>query len=1752
MPYSHHLLHQGQSFQVYHLEEQEIVKVLRSDAPNYSTALLYLQNEYDISHDLDFQGVRAALRLGNFEQNPALFLSYVKGENLKVFSQKLSLSTILELAIQLADKLNYIHQKNIIHKDINPNNIIINNENQEVTLIDFGISSRVSQKQYHLGNPQYLEGTLRYISPEQTGRVNKVVDYRTDLYSLGIVLYELLTGHVPFDSEDPMELVHAHITTVPTPVHQVNPEIPKVLSEIITKLLRKNAEARYQTALGLKHDLENCLAQFEENQAITDFELGKKDYSGKLQLPQKLYGREKETRTLLDAFERVSQGEKELLLVGGYSGVGKSVLVNEIHKPITEKRGYFIGGKFDQYQRNIPYFALRKAFTELIQYWLLEEYEVVQKWKVKIQDALGELAKVVTEVIPELELLIGEPAEVPHLEGEQYANRFNYVFGLFMNAICSEENPLVIFIDDWQWADSASLSLFKILLADENLKNVLFIGAYRDNEVDDSHPFIQTLQSIEEMQITPVKNLIIKNLLLKHISDWVQDSLQETRTEQLQPLVQLIYSKTQGNAFFTSQFIQNLFDENLLYFDFEQEQWQWKIEEIKAQNITDNVVDLMTQKVQKLPIETQELLKIGACVGASFDLELITTVSKKSEEECRKILEPALIEGLLLKINQKIYRFVHDRIQQATYGLLSDKERNNLHYTIGNIWLQGISENEKEDKLIDIVFQLNFGIGLISDQSKEKRKLLNLNIEAGQKAKSSIAYASAYDYFSIAGSLLPTDAWENHYEKTFLLFKDWGEVAFLISKKEKSAELLEMALEKAQDKYHKVEIHVIRIRQKNSEAKAFEASEEGIQALNLFGYNLPSLSDETFYTQAGNEALGKYLETIKTDIPLTEIEKLPEITDKAHLTCIRLSILMFDGIFMGAPYAYLYILTNAMNLSLRYGQSGYFPVVLVGMAGVHSSMKDYQSNIYLSKVAISAFQKFQLKESSARFYLMLGYAYLTQNKGLRKAIDSFFTAFQTGQEVGDLAYSGYGIVTAIRICNVWSMEKMQEAISQGDTFFRKHNNSLFLLANAMQKGYVMNMKGQTESKRSFSCADFDENYFEDTFQESARTWIVAKWRFKIQSLVFWEAYEEAYEIVQQRTEAMLVMGALDADFKGAFYFYSIVTVIALYRKGKLSKEDTQTIINEGFSEIELLSKANPALFSSIYHLTLAQKAEYENDVLEAMNQYDKGIELAVENNLHSYIAFGNELALRLYLSISKPQIAQIYLPKAINYYELWGAIGKAEDLKTQYASLYRKTITSTNTSETIHRTIVPEATYSTTGQNLDVNTLLKASQTLSKEIQLEGLLQKMLRILIENAGADKGILLLSENEEWVIQGEIYANGHKKVLHQLSRKEAHNLVSDTVVNYIIHTKKLFVTDKAQTDHRLTNSHYVQRNGIKSILCLPILNQNKFIGILYLENSVSEGAFSKERVSLLASLASQIAISIENALLYENLEEKVAQRTKRLAQQNEILVKQKGIIESAHKKITASISYAERIQKAILPEAKRVNEMIPENFIFFRPRDVVSGDFYWCTQSKEKEKVIFATADCTGHGVPGAFMSMIGANLLTQVVNDHHVTKPDVILSFLNEGVKQSLQQDKNKNRDGMDISISVVDWQAKTLTYSGAKRPLYYVQDGEMHQIKGNRYAVGGYLKGIQREYMAQKVSFAHAEITAYTFSDGFPDQIGEKSSRKFMTKRFRQLLFEISNQSLDLQKQEITRVFDEWKGDHFQLDDVLVVGMRLS
>ncbi|MDX1957016.1 MAG: AAA family ATPase, partial [Leptospiraceae bacterium] len=599
-----------------------VIKSIRdtSDIKSVSRIL----HEYELLTSITSEGILKPIALENREGMTAILFEDTDGVSLKHHSSKnnLSLVEILGIGIQLSQTLGEMHTQNVIHKDIKPDNIIINSTQNQIHLIDFGISSRINLKTQHMGNPEVLEGTLQYISPEQTGRMNRVIDYRSDLYSLGVTLYELLTKKVPFESNDAMELVHSHIAVNPKEPNVVDSKIPVVLSNIIMKLLSKNAEDRYQSAFGLKSDLERCLNDLATKNKIDPFILGEKDFAGKFQISQKLYGRSKEVNSLLETFERTTKGSTEIILVSGFSGVGKSALVNEVHKPITEKRGNFISGKYDQFQKNIPYYAIKQAFEEFSSLLLTFSKKDLESWKEKILQSIGTNGQVLVDVIPNLELVIGKQEPVATLGPQESQNRFNLVFQNFIKAIATKNHPLVMFIDDLQWADSASLNLLKVIMTDSENHNLLLIGAYRDNEVDASHPFIMTMEEIKKTGLE-IEDIVLKNLTKEDVNELVSEALATDTTDVL-PLTELVYSKTSGNAFFTNEFLKSLYEENLLRYDFSSNKWLWDIDKIHEQGITDNVVELMTQKLGKLPLATQEVLKYASCIGNKFELKILS------------------------------------------------------------------------------------------------------------------------------------------------------------------------------------------------------------------------------------------------------------------------------------------------------------------------------------------------------------------------------------------------------------------------------------------------------------------------------------------------------------------------------------------------------------------------------------------------------------------------------------------------------------------------------------------------------------------------------------------------------------------------------------------------------------------------------------------------------------------------------------------------------------------------------------------------------------------------------------------------------------------------------------------------------------------------------------------------------------------------------------------------------------------------
>ncbi|HEY9658260.1 MAG TPA: serine/threonine-protein kinase PknK, partial [Allocoleopsis sp.] len=675
-----------------------ILKVLREDYPTASELIRY-QQEYEITRSLHLEGVIQVYDQLAYGRSLVMLLEDFGGESLEKLRQQtpelycpMPLAEFLRLAIQLTKILRSIHAAHIIHKDINPNNIVINPVTGVVKIIDFGIATRFSRTTPGFKNPHVLEGTLAYISPEQTGRMNRILDYRTDFYSLGATFYELLTGQLPFATDDVLKLVHCHLAKQPVPPQVMNPAIPAIVSDILLKLMAKNAEDRYQSAGGIQSDLEDCLVQLETTGFINPFQLGTQDISDQFQIPQKLYGREAELTTLLAAFERVAGGggeninllrQRELMLVSGYSGIGKSALIQEIYKPVTQTRGYFITGKFNQFGHNTPYSAIAHAFQSLLLQVLGEPELELQQWRERILAAVGANGQIIIDVIPEVERIIGTQPPAPEVGATEAQNRFNLVFQKFIRVFCAPEHPLVIFLDDLQWVDLATLKLIEAIATNSELQFLLLIGAYRDNEVDASHPLTVLLRELRKAVV--INQIILTPLRLENTCQLIAETL-HTDLASVTALAELIQQKTLGNPFFVEQFLKTLYTENLIQFNSEHRCWQWDITQIEAQNFTDNVVELMIAKLRQLPESTQHVLQLAACMGASFGVSNLTILCEQSAADLFSDLTVAVQAGVILPVSEldeqlliQDYKFLHDRVQQAAYALIDEHQKQAVH-----------------------------------------------------------------------------------------------------------------------------------------------------------------------------------------------------------------------------------------------------------------------------------------------------------------------------------------------------------------------------------------------------------------------------------------------------------------------------------------------------------------------------------------------------------------------------------------------------------------------------------------------------------------------------------------------------------------------------------------------------------------------------------------------------------------------------------------------------------------------------------------------------------------------------------------------------------------------------------------------------------------------------------------------------------------------------------------------------------------
>jgi PAS domain S-box-containing protein len=1413
-----------------------------------------LAHEYALKDELDGRSVARPLAVVREHGRTMLLLEDPGGEPLdRLLGQPLEMGRFLRLAIGISAALRQLHERRLIHKDIKPSNLLVECATGQVWLTGLGIASRLPREHQSPEPPELIAGTLAYMAPEQTGRMNRSIDSRSDLYSLGVTLYEMLTGVLPFIGSDPMEWVHCHIARQPVPPEERSKDVPVTVSAILLKLLAKTAEERYQTAAGVESDLRRCLAQWERERRIEAFTPGQHDTSDRLLIPEKLYGRAHEVDTLVAAFDRVvAHGTTELVLVSGYSGIGKSSVVNELHKVLVSPRGLFAAGKFDQYKRDVPYATLAQAFQSLVRPLLGHSEAALSRWRDALQEALGPSGALIVNLVPELELIIGKQPPVADLSPQETRARFQTVFRRFLAVFARPEHPLALFLDDLQWLDAATLDLLEHLATHPDVRHLLLVGAYRDNEVGPSHPLIRTQVAIREASGT-IREIVLAPLALEEIGRLVADTL---RCEQAraQPLAQLLREKTGGNPFFAIQFISALADDGLIAFDPVSAAWTWDLTRIFAKGFTDNVVDFMVGKLNRLPNKTRDALKLLACLGNIAETTTLAMIRGESEEPIDSHVWDAVHAGLIFYLEGK-YAFLHDRVREAAYSLVPADQRAALHLWIGRRLLGAMSIEELTEHIFDVVNQFNRGAALISDPGEMERAAA-LNLRAGRKAKMSSAYASACRYFSTGTDLLGPSAWATQYDLAFSLALERAESTFLSSQFDQAevliTELLRRAVsivDKAAVYRLKMDLHVV----KSENPKAVDSA---LECLRLFGIDMAAHPNRD-EVQAEQEKIWQNL----GDRPIESLIDLQmSAAPEPHAAMRVLAGLIAPAFFTDTNLFNLEV-CRMVNLSLTHGLTdagpqgyGWFGWVLC------YEFRRYDDGYSFGKLAIDLVEKRGFTVDAPKVHYAMGLI-VPWVKPLATSVDFFRTAFRSGVETGDVIFAVFSanqvimrlIFAGAALDEVWrESEKFMDFA--GKLGFPDGADRIVSLQR-----FVAAMRGKTASLSTFSDAAFDEAVFEAGLTVDRMTTMICwYWIVKIGARFLSGDYGEALESIEAARP--LLWSAIGDLHLVDYHFYSALTLASLdatIRSRQQSEWRARLASHcEQLHEWAAISSEN---FGSAATLVDAEIAWIEGRALDAERLYETAIRLAREQDFIHKEALANELAARFYAARGFETIALAYLRNARYCYRRWGAFGKVRQLEQLHPKLLEDATSRP-----------PAATVATFVEQLDIGAVVKASQAVSGEIVLDRLIETLMTLALEHAGAERGLLILLQGDTLQIEAEARTGDKMIEVTHRQEKVTPAALPEAVLHTVIRTQHSVILDDASAQNPFAADAYVSQTHARSVLCLPLVKQAKPIGVLYLENNLASHVFTPARISVLELLASQAAISLENAGLYGELQ------------------------------------------------------------------------------------------------------------------------------------------------------------------------------------------------------------------------------------------------------------------------------------------
>jgi len=1419
-----------------------------------------LENEYEMTLSLNgVKGVRRALEQHSIDEQPALILEYIDGQTLRdyIARKTLNLRSRLELAVDLARILGQIHQHNVIHLDLSSENILIGYDQQIVHFIDLSAASRIDGNVHQKIQPDQLLGTLQYISPEQTGRINRTVDERSDLYSLGVILYELMTGQLPFDSKNPAELIHRHIALTPVSPSELSPEIPEVISTIILKLLRKDADDRYQSAAGVQADLEKCLQLLGPDNTIEGFGLGETDFASRFRYPEKLYGRESELKVLGDAFKSACRETASMMFVSGYSGIGKTALIEEMRRPVSEKGGYFIKGKFDQYLRTTPYSGIAQAFDDFVSQIMIEPELDFQEWRDKLQSAVGKQGRVVTEVVPSLEELIGAQPNVPDLDGQEAENRFNYTFLNFLSSAATQEHPLVLFVDDLQWIDPASIRLLKVIQSDFNQPGLLVIGAYRDNEVDASHPLMEVVDN-QEVKETGTRTLNLDNLPLHHLEALLSDTLKYPSG--IKELGTSIYQKTGGNPFFLRRLLSSLNAEGRIRYDPEANRWMWNVEDIKKETLADNVADLLARTIMQLPEQTKTILNQAAFLGSTFDVPTLAMVSNFAEQEVIGSLSLSSIEQYVFKSGDT-YQFAHDQVQRAAYALVDKEDRNRRHLEIGRLLLADTTEEELDERVFEIVSHFNLGADLLSDR-EEKYNVAKLNLSAGRKARLASAFSASIIYLKQAISLLGENLWQEHYHLTLDLHDELIGACYLNVQNRDVETLFGTILENAERDVDSGVAHKVMIMSRLAEnelSDAISLAEGFLESLNVsFGQALDS------------------------GLSIDELYELPTMEDEEKLAALEVLMAITTPIIFAEPERLPSVIYTMLNIISQYGNSKASGFAYAWYSMILCLLQKYPEGNRFGQLASDLLEKYPQSGRAAQVLNMQCAWVRHWEHSVHDLIAPLQKYHQIGLQEGDVEWSLYCLLNYTLL--IWGtgkplefyLSEVKPSIDLCEAMNQEVSQQMFLLF--AQSAH--NLTGGSTSTTQLEGKWFSEENMMSRLEGNPML-LTLYGLLKITLCYLFGDPGGAYRHIEEVLKNRHGLNPHYLYTKISFYG-GLACIAGLAGEEESGRQERLEKLKLFEEELKLWAEVAPMNYQHQYHLLMAEKFRATDKPWKAIQFYEKAIQGAQENQFVHDGALANELFGRFWQIQGNDSIAGLYISEARVLYHQWGADAKVSHLEDCYPQ-YLQSLNLQRRVTDIPGTVPVTVTEPITPIQMDLDGIIEASQiinasqSLSSETDLDQLISKMMVLVMSNSGAQKAMLMLKQGEDWFVkvQSDIQAGDQTSLLNQPfdpDDREA-SFVPKTVFDLCRRSKEVLVVGDAQQDPRFAEDRMIQTQKIHSLACIPTLSQGELKAVLYLENRQVRDVFTQERLEILKHLSSQFGFSVENALLYDSLNLKV---------------------------------------------------------------------------------------------------------------------------------------------------------------------------------------------------------------------------------------------------------------------------------------